>query len=455
MDSAYTGLTRNARVVIVYNSDVSWSLTLATRYANKKHIPLANLFGYAFGTNVHWEPANPAAIYAMTSALETLWDFVGAQAILLAPGCPNAVQVTGVLDTTPAPDVWYPAGTGYPDLGKLCSGAKRFNDVYLTVNRVICCGLTYGTDYWWLSHRTDNDTFLVMFSEFSTFPAPTYWAGGAGFNIAGWQGGAYSAFYSECPGSVVSVDLPLQPAIDLIGLPQNLMLPYGRIGFWWNTYGIYPQPDPSPYNLSFAMQAKVMEQGMRYAEASTPDNRYRARSHFILRNVSGQEGLAYMASLMDGWGYQVDYAYSGTGSALQQSFCPTAGGVYTLAELEAGKIRDHPYHLMVGIFDGNDSDPPNNPYKPPLAPAWKPDGGGGVFAGPSFGYGYALAGLARGGASGLTNSSHITSGFYLGMQTMLTNLLRGMNWAEASFWSHECGQQSPPCGDPLARPFPA
>jgi hypothetical protein len=103
---------------------------------------------------------------------------------------------------------------------------------------------------------------------------------------------------------------------------------------------------------------------------------------------------------------------------------------------------------MAGIASNNEM------FLPPFTAAWKPDGGGTTLLGPSHGWAYALNGLQIGGTGGPAHMRHLTSVFYLGMMQTIWLLLRGLTWAEAAFYSQYCGQDSPPCGDPLARPFP-
>lgn len=464
-DTAYTPVLSVGRVLIVYNTDVSWSLTLARRYARRKRIPLANLFGWAFGTSYDWYPANTAAIHTFTVAVEAACDSLGAQCVLVAPGCPSGVEIIGVFDggsnSGGSVGVFYSGAAGYPDLAKLCSGVRQWNDLYDQYGEAnMHCHLFAGTDYAWSFYRAAPLAVGFCFSEYSTFPSPARFIRNAGvtstYQYADVSAGIdWEAVYNfPAIGTGNGQHITQQRTLDLLGNTSNRMLPYGRIGFWWNKVATYPQPDPSTYLMDFDTQSRAMEQGMRYADACSPGNRYRSPIHFQFQNTSAQDELAYSAKVLKDNGYNVTYNYTGTPSANQEALMPIAGAAFSLTNLRAGLVKDTPYHLMCGIAYPNYATTDDSPYLEPWFSSFKPTGGGGSFMGPSFGYGTALTGMKRGGASGLTNSSHITSGTYIGFVSMLYHLVKGMSWVEASFFSHEWGQQTPPIGDPLARPFP-
>lgn len=448
IDDAYTSPLSMGRVIVVYNSDVSWSLTLATRYCRRKRIPTANLFGYAFGTNLyHWVPANIAAVRTMTGALETLWTSVGAQAILMAPGCPDAVEVTGVwdsgTDSTGGTGSWSPAAKGYPDLGKLCAGAKRFNDWY-DLGYPMVSWLFAGTDYAWY-YYADATHRGAPFSEYASSPMPNYWIRATG-TISSFDPTYYTTYDAGTASEGVTV-MHNSVLLGMLGDSTNLMLPGGRIGYWYGRGFVYDVRPSSGSELTFQKHQRAMENGMRFAEAASPDNRYRWHTHFQFNRDTGQQSLPYLQNIMADNGYTTSYAYRVTPSAEQEAQAPAAGAAYTMAAWNAGAVRQE-YNVLVGQGSNDE------PWSELISRSLLPGGGAGSFMGPSYGWAYCLTANQTRGGAGLTNASHITSGFYLGMQAMLVLLLRGLSWAEASFFSHYCGQQSPPCGDPLARPFP-
>lgn len=85
-------LTLAQKAVIIVNSDVAESATVATRYRAMYGIPAANVFTYALGTNVLWEFT--ASRYAgFWTDLYAKVQAIGAYAIFTTPGCPVGIEL--------------------------------------------------------------------------------------------------------------------------------------------------------------------------------------------------------------------------------------------------------------------------------------------------------------------------------------------------------------------------
>lgn len=435
----------NGRIIVVANSSLPWSVTAAQRYARRKGIPEANILQVAFGTDRNlWTPAsNTAMRAALITPLRALMDSVLAQAVLVAPGCPQSVLIYTANDQT----TYYPAQNWPVSLDYLTQSCRELDTELTTYGITALCAYrgapAIGTFPVVLQAYPAAGPFLFMGSGELQYklgqptPAPL--------------DPAYMTTYEGVNAEVVT--LPTQLAIDSVGNINARAAIGGRIGIGYTLecytaegaeidgpYRVDPQTGPATGNLAAGFET-----------AAAPGNRYRAPIHLQLSAAFvGMYSLAYLHSQLVGWGYQSSYFYrTGSPPAAMTTYAPAAGARYSLADLNAGRVRDIPYQLMLG--DGSNAEMFYQPYRD----AWKPTGGGGCIMGPSEGWCYAINGLARGGAGGVSNKLHVTADWYKWLYAYARELLSGMSWAEAVYYQ---GQINPvyalAVGDPLARPFP-
>lgn len=434
-------------VLVVYNTDVAYSLILATRYARRKRIPTANLLGFAMGTGNAWVHANNTDFYNNCIVpVNTALTAISGKIVLVAPGCPKGITYVGLLDVSGDPT----ATAVTPSLVLVLSCTRQFEQVkvaygvasyganyiagtgYLPTWNYALHSYRYFSNHWlehYLGHMNLNDTVGVA------------------------QSATYVTTYNGLDGGAptnVKAYIPTDTAISELGNANSRVLPCGRIGVSWQPFDAYSYDGSLPTAESYEDDFTVMERGLRYAEACAPGNRYRVKIHFQFDGYfANYRNLAYLHSQLLGWGYDSSYfSRQSTGDADMETYAPHAGSAYTLADLDAGKIQDIPYHLMLG--DGSNFEMLAMPY----IRAWKPDGGGGLHMGPSEGWQYAVNQVRRGGVAGTTTNIHTSVIIYQFQYCYAHNLLRGMSWVEAAYFTGIMNYHMIPMGDPLARPFP-
>jgi hypothetical protein len=155
--------------------------------------------------------------------------------------------------------------------------------------------------------------------------------------------------------------------------------------------------------------------------------------YHLCKNVWGMSGAYYA------------YGNTSANTPVAESYAPIASSPYSDATL--GSV-DEDLYFMLGSWYNNSSP---TVYNPPYSTAWRALPGAGCIMGPSSGWQYGLQMLMDGGACVLTDYVHITTESVLAHHGVFWNLLRGMTWLEASFYSSTEGNV--PTGDPLWAPF--
>lgn len=244
-----------------------------------------------------------------------------------------------------------------------------------------------------------------------------------------------------------------QTAIDLLGDTGNVQVLQGHFGVGWSRDNYTLEGTfPDEFAETSALAGKVLHKALGYSEGLNPANRYQQPIHVHLgANVPTYcQTLSWLVAQLRTWGYPCTYTDRTQGfTAAMLTYTPYSGAAYTGLDLNLGKVRDYPYHLMLG--DAANIEMVNPPYRD----AWQPSGGGGSYLGPSEGWQYCLRGLARGGAGGASNALHVNTRTYGAQISIAYNLLRGMCWSEAVYYSsYPSTGEILPTGDPLCRPFP-
>ena len=433
----------NGRVILVENTDLPWSVALTRKYARRKRIPASNIVSVAMGTNLStWTPASNAAFRTafLVPILEVLDDVLG-QAVLMGPGTPDQVLLRNKLTI----------GSSYQ---LTTTGAVVLSSMAASVRQIDANYQTYGING--LCFTTDAGGNLPYVGAYPATTGSAVCGGNWVYSLLAVGALPYPDYGTLYEGlNAETIILPNQAAIDLLGAASNYSVLRGKIGIGWTTqaYSYDGYDNVASYAETAEMAGRAMERATRYAEAVSPDNRYQQPIHFQFNSytTTAARSTAYLHSQLLGWGYQSSYAWRTSNTTSDtELYAPYSGTAYSQAALDAGRVRDRPYHLMVG--DASNLEMPAEPY----ASAWKPTAGGGVWIGPSEGWIYALHSVAkRGGSGGYSNARHVSASVYTSAYSIVHNLLRGMTWAEAMYFStYSVDGNMLPIGDPLARPFP-
>lgn len=423
------------RAILIENTSRPWSVELTRWIARRKRIPAANIVSAALGdTSYYYDPGDNQGLWDnLLTAVYTSWAAVGGQGIYLGPGCPDMVVLTGQY-----------GGSGSAEsvvmLADLVAGvpiAKEYKDAYGVSSL--------------LWHYTANGNYASLLAT----GAPVDLSVTTGYimqMLTRSYGYPRSDFETQYVGAnAETVFLPTQYSLDLLGDAGNARVLGGKFGVSWSR-SAYTAGDgvPDEVQESADLAGQIVRSALRYGEAINPANRYQQRIHCQFDGYSTTyKSLCYLVDEMLGWGYDVDYFWRNAGDSETELYAPVAGSAYTLADLQAGRVKDRPYHVMVG--DASNAEMNQEPFRS----AWQPTPGGGSWLGPSEGWLYALNGLRRGGSAGASNGLHITTAVYQSAYALLHNLLRGMSWAEATYFSGYANQGAMvPVGDPTLTPFP-
>lgn len=429
----------HGRMILIANASLPWSLALTQKYARRKRIPAANIISVAMGTNLaNWAVADNATfISAFISPIAALHNSLQAQGVFMGPGTPQTVNIRGNLTsgswvdsigTVPlatlaacaryASQLLAVPGT---DLAYISSAAA----LYATTWDGVTGELLGGTNGDWVQQLTGGDGAA----------APTY-------------GTEYDGLLTE------KYTYPNQTALDLLGDSANQAVLLGHIGIGWTEH-CYTYEGSAPDEITETPEraGQIIDTALRYGEALNPANRYQqpvlVRIHARLFASPPQcQTLSYLVWQMQGWGYDVRYTVESQ-TVDMEPYTPVSGVAYTEPDLNAGLVRNSPYHLMMGGGTNLEM------IYPPWRTAWQPSPGGGSYLGPSEGWLYCTHGLNRGGGGGASNQMHINNSIYGAQVNILHNLLRGFTWAEAIYYSNysQFGYVMA-TGDPLLVPFP-
>lgn len=441
------------KIVLIANSSVTWSYPMCVYYCEARGIPTTNIFSVAMGggpTAVPTAWLGDRATYntQVTQPLRTLLQRVKAVGIIIGPGCPVTLRYeneAGVLDK-------------YIPFEQLLSVTLRFPDVYLT-------------------------SFFGVISGGVQILAWRIQFPGNYFNLLGTPGSVWGAsqfafdLITLGPGQTDVEDLILIPGVGLsLSLPTSgasyldaqsvrhttlhaagnlydtfLMptLPVGKLGYYAYGGGI---PGMGPPSLETEAEVK------RIIDDVTLLERFQSRAKALAKPMifnlfSSQmlysEGWAYQYYLAKLWGINAKYAYMTGGSAASEVYAPIAGSAYSQADLDAGNVEEEIYG-MFGILP-NYYPAPATQYAPPYTESWFPQKGAIVLATLSNGFQYALNALLAGGASGYTDSIHITTAHVYAHLNVWRNLVQGMCLLQAHAYGGNYGNV--PCGDPLWAPY--
>jgi hypothetical protein len=417
------------RLVVVANSSVGWSLARTQEYCDRRGIPQSAIISIALGTDpVTWTPASNAAMEAtFVTPLAALIQSRVASGVLLGPGCPARVAVTGQVSGA----AYTPAAVGYPPLYQLASGAGRY--------------------------------FARLASEASGFALPCVVAwidrGSGRFDFGGWDGFLGNDLFPSTlwaavgssdttlapvlalsdATSIGSTSVPTQALTALGGRAQSNLLPTGRIGYsgWYSPSGAVAE---SSTNALAAVES---------ADRAVPGD-LPAPLLVSIATVSSPDGDVWAALVerLRAWGYSAQYVYRDTPGTLQETLAPAAGAVATKAAFES-TVTGLRYSLLAGCALSSDAPNTSGVGFNTLAPV----AGAGVSSiGASGGWEWGLRQLAIGAAWAMLDQTHKNLNVHRTSWLITWLLLSGMSAMEAAYWAGQ-RQGHLACGDPLFCPF--
>ena len=424
------------RLILVENTDLPWSVERTRWLARRKRIPAANIISAALGaTNYYYDPGDNQGLWDdLLEPIRDLWASLGAQGAFLGPGCPDMVVITGQFGGSSSAE-------SVVMLTDVVAGAPIIGE-YVDDHGV--------TALQWVNTANGNFAYLLATGAPVGIPVNT---GNLAQMLTRSYASLYPTYVDQWTGAnAETIYLPTQTSLDLLGDTGNAVMLGGKFGIGYSRSAYVDNANGFPAHLAetAALDGQFLDRAIRYGEGLNPANRYQHPIHLQFGGYNNSyQSLCYLAQQLAGWGYNVSYAWRTTPLSEPESYAPAAGSAYTLADLQAGRVRDFPYHVMMG--DASNSEMA----EPPFNTAWQPTPGGGSWLGPSEGWLYCLNGLARGGGGGASNGLHITTSVYQQAYTVLHNLLRGMCWAEAVYYSgYSTLGAMFAVGDPLLTPFP-
>jgi hypothetical protein len=419
--------------LVVTNSDVAWSATTAATYMAARGIPSGNVVAVPLGTDaVAYDPGSNAAILtAIADPIRTKADAVGALGVLLAPGTPNNVVVRGRRRL----GIWEPASTGNAPLSVLAAGCRSYAD------RLAARGGTLlvttegtGTNVQWAG------------SANPTVSAASLWQGfvsdflGLGVTTAAIYGAAPQTQLSATFGPSTTVGLLATPAATQSLAVTSPVMPVGRIGYSaWRAVSV---PESSSNALGSLTAATA---GLALTSQPAP----------ILLGIRDLAGFRDVAAAMyeraTDWGYAAKYYWRETPTGTAATVCPAGGAdeAFTNAQLVGGSVVDYSHYLHYGVAENTDDPETLPPFDDAFLPA---TGGGSYLPGFSDGFDYALRGLARGAAWGITDVTHRTAFGASVSWVSVYLMLAGMTPAEAMYWGG-APTVAAAIGDPLYPPW--
>lgn len=460
-----TGRIDRSRIIVVANTDVSWSLSECEYYCAARGIPLTNIIAIALGNG--GSPTVTASIWnAVTAAnvIATIFTPLGAKAramyatgVLLGPGVPVGCQFpneTGTPKVAAMTDVM--AVAGWPGENAYAPGtpwtASELHARDLGSGFIIAaCGASF---YIQLGRTLTNWSYCF---PGATPYTPTNEPLSDAYN---WP---LTSIHALPDTSLRFSSLPTYGATQSIGhpvyhwgAPASLSskaacapgLPVGRIGFASLGGGTLSSP---PYAETQAIVRDLVDRTTALMESHRQGEAIRKPVLFNLTEVDGGIKSAvkwsYLRWLCEQWGIVTKYAYKNAAGTDAEAlgYSPTVSQVYDGAAMTAGSVVDQDYYMMVGGWDNIDFN------AAPYANAWKPLPGAGVLMGPSNGFQASNRALERGAICCKNDAVHTITNAINNEPVVFHNLLRGMTWLEAFFFGGCSG--SYPCGDPLWAPY--
>lgn len=426
-------LTLAQKSIVIVNSDVAASATVATRYRAMYGIPAANVFTYAMGTNVLWEYTADRFAGFWTD-LYNLVQSVGAYAIFTTPGCPVGIELlqpNGTEDINGAgvntshlvgfvkriiangyePRV---SGSFYPMKGPnfdeyLFDSASGTNHkgAQVTDATAIANLVTLGTD---ATHQAAGASNIDAFKFTLLRGASSNWS--TVDNLLTGHIGYYTQAEASHPASLDTLSWPI------IGKAGNLQKPASQ---------------QSGVSVLCCPQTLT---GSNYCHESSQ---------------------ALIGKKLSDLGLSVSYWYPSAPGAVADALLPASGGMaWTSADLTANTTTPASvtYQYLVGCGPSNGTEATWGGATKPMRASTS---GGLICCGQSDGYKWGKQGMVDSGHSYIQHIREPAYGYHQGptqqgkMVDIWLNLLNGRALCEAAWCGLEYSFLA--VGDPLARPF--
>jgi hypothetical protein len=409
------------RLVCVANSSVAWSRPRLEEYCNRRGIPTASIIDLPLGSSTVWNPGSNAAIAPVVAQLAAFMTARRARGLILGPGLPAMVLVTGVVTSTFSA---IGGGSGVPPLHTLFAGAYSFATLLAAGGgTLVTFDGTSGAWQWWVSNGVSHQVIWSSLIWLNVGSSDTALAPQLTLN----DDGVLSATFT-----------PSTAATQLLYSGSPRQVPVGRVGYTSWTGEVISE------NSTTALQA------LTSADAGNQLVAQPAPILVMIGNTSGNNGLVYavLLSMMRKWGYHANYVYRQAPVSPQETYAPAAGAVATETAFET-TTNGLPYYYLAGFAENDDTAQTGGVGFNTVAGT---NGAVAAIGGASFGFYWALRQLQRGCAAAEVDQTHRTAVAMTSHWVIDYLLLAGMSLMEAVYFS---GNIAGPlaCGDPLFAPF--
>jgi hypothetical protein len=438
--NSYSPLDKT-RIIIVANSNGTVSAFNGAKtqsqyaceyYAEARGIPPANIISLPLGTGASYVNTEANLRSLILTPIADLQNSIAAQAVFMGPYTPTTITVpqavTGVTWSA------HPTNTELPGAANILASARRlltYSDSTVATNsagQVIPYGLR-------------NDGISIPLNA------------DIGTNLGVNTATAVTQYTLPNMTGSIAVNIVNSSHTGYLGHANNFCMAKGRIGLAMPGFDFpaltYAETEESVRAVIDRATYWIRRKNVQSARAKPLLVHIRAGSSYVAANS------VIMAWLMRQWGINAKYYYATTpiteNGCDHSVYCPTSGQYwegYNDANINAGTVIEAPYYVQVGIRENTDTDTLVN-Y---VTDAWKSNMDGSGILGASNGARNIILELHRGAISGCANQTHTSSALYTSMWEITYNLLRGMTWAEAVYYTANqhifC-----PVGDPLWAPF--
>lgn len=434
-------LTLAQKSIVIVNSDVAASATVATRYRAMYGIPSANVFTYAMGAGVLWEYTADRFAGFWTDLYNKVQS-VGAYAIFTTPGCPVGIEV--LTDDGEGNGAENPNGNGL-----------NFALLVGFVKRIIANGYEPRIYY-------DSNTY------FRPVGIPSWDASTLLYDYLATHKGSQTKDATAIAGLVtLGTDATHQAAgasnIDafkftlLRGANSNWStvdnLLTGHIGYYTQTEGTHPAGLDT---LSWPIIGKAGNL-QKPASQQSGVSVLCCPQTLTSSNYCHESSQALIGKKLADLGLSVSYWYPSAPGAVAEALLPAAGGMaWTSGNLDANTTTPASvtYQYLVGCGPSNGTEATWGGATKPMRASTS---GGLICCGQSDGYKWGKQGMVDSGHSYIQHIREPAYGYHQGalqqgkLVDIWLNLINGRALCEAAWCGLEYSFLA--VGDPLARPF--
>lgn len=421
------------RAVVVYNTEVTASGNIATRYAAKRGIPAGNLVGVAMGTDAYLMPYSATAFADFYEPIYDKVVSVGARAVLVAAGSPNYIGCVEQGDG---------ATTSRLPIANTLSLIKRIgadgNAPRSTIDVTGVIQPYMGSSNVLAFPPSDKKAITIRAAGYCATSQPAAYL--SAITDAGFT--AFQSSYVTDPTGGLRRDYS---KLDY--------LPCGIVGRMFR----YTGTASHPANLEDDSLALIEALQGATVDLATARGKQVVVAIRSITNNAGDSPAARFAVLVkeltDAGFTNVEYFYSNSSTdpaCLTLAPSPTR----VVADVNAGSVSVNDVWLAIGSgFENNYWNPANaTTWRPSSVPHFAPATDGLIMAGLSDHDAWCRYWIEDGGAGGVGRFSHPNSTIGGAHWERLRSLLRGETLAEAVFWQ-PFDFDHVAIGDPLHNPI--